>query len=95
MFSCISRNVSRTFRFGTNLNCIVMDTCVQIVSYDGSDFNGYQLQRGRKDARTVQSTLEMMLCTLFRVKAESLSMNVFPSCKVATVCGFLHSECFT
>ena len=47
-----------------------------IVSYDGTDYRGYQLQRGSPGARTVAGELLRMLCTFFQVEAESLSMNV-------------------
>lgn len=49
---------------------------MMIVTYDGTDFFGYQVQHGKHRVRTVAGELLRVLCTVFQVDAASLSMNV-------------------
>jgi hypothetical protein len=57
-----------------------------VVSYDGTDFTGYQVQRGWHNARSVQSELERALCTRLQVPASSLAMNVRTGSFQQSVC---------
>eukprot|EP00892_Ulva_mutabilis_P003173 jgi/Ulvmu1/12857/UM098_0042.1 len=57
----------RPWEANANRFCYLMT-----VSYDGTDFYGYQIQCGR---RTVARELQRMLCTIFQVEPASLNMN--------------------
>jgi hypothetical protein len=50
---------------------------MMVVAYDGTDFLGYQLQRGRSvEVRTVQKELEHAVTTRLQVSADALHMKV-------------------
>lgn len=59
---------------------------LMIVTYDGTDFCGYQVQRGKHRARTVAGELLRVLCTVFQVDAASLSMNVCSPAACTQLC---------
>jgi hypothetical protein len=49
---------------------------VMLVTYDGTDFQGFQRQGRAKDQRTVAGALEKALSTMLQVEASTLSIGV-------------------
>jgi hypothetical protein len=55
---------------------------VMVVTYDGTDFSGFQVQTGKPKERTVAAALTRMLCMLLQVEEASLGMTVRSSLAV-------------